>query len=67
MLCRGNPEDQIKFVISSVTKVADLAEAANYHPDTLTKYNKVTFTLSTGSEGGVTEHYINLASQIEKA
>jgi 4a-hydroxytetrahydrobiopterin dehydratase len=56
-----------KEAISFVTKVADLAEAANHHPDILIKYNKVTLTLSTGSEGGVTEHDINLASQIEKA
>jgi len=55
-----------KEAISFVTKVADLAEAANHHPDMLIQYNKVTLTLSTGSEGGVTEHDINLAAQIEK-
>lgn len=55
-----------KEAISFVTKVADLAEAANHHPDMLIQYNKVTLTLSTGSEGGVTEHDINLATQIEK-
>lgn len=55
-----------KDAISFVTKVADLAEAANHHPDMLIQYNKVTLTLSTGSEGGVTEHDINLAAQIEK-
>ncbi|HLE87460.1 MAG TPA: 4a-hydroxytetrahydrobiopterin dehydratase [Candidatus Brocadiaceae bacterium] len=55
-----------KEAISFVTKVTDLAEAANHHPDMLIQYNKVTLTLSTGSEGGVTEHDINLATQIEK-
>jgi 4a-hydroxytetrahydrobiopterin dehydratase len=55
-----------KEAISFVTRVADLAEAANHHPDMLIQYNKVTLTLSTGSEGGVTEHDINLASQVEK-
>ena len=55
-----------KEAISFVTRVADLAEAANHHPDMLIQYNKVTLTLSTGSEGGVTEHDINLATQIEK-
>ena len=55
-----------KEAISFVTKVADLAEEANHHPDMLIQYNKVTLTLSTGSEGGVTEHDINLATQIEK-
>lgn len=55
-----------KEAISFVTKVADLAEAANHHPDMLIQYNKVPLTLSTGSEGGVTEHDINLATQTEK-
>ncbi len=55
-----------KEAITFVTKVADLAEAANHHPDIFIQYNKVTLTLSTGSEGGVTEHDINLATQIEK-
>jgi 4a-hydroxytetrahydrobiopterin dehydratase len=55
-----------KEAITFVTKVADLAEAANHHPDMLIQYNKVTLTLSTGSEGGVTEHDINLATQVEK-
>jgi 4a-hydroxytetrahydrobiopterin dehydratase len=56
-----------KEAITFVTKVADLAEAANHHPDILIQYNKVTLTLLTGSESGVTEHDINLAAQIEKA
>jgi 4a-hydroxytetrahydrobiopterin dehydratase len=55
-----------KEAITFVTKLADVAEAANHHPDMLIQYNKVTLTLSTGSEGGVTEHDINLATQIEK-
>ncbi len=57
----------VKESVTFVTKVADLAEAANHHPDILIQYNKVTLTLSTHSEGGVTEHDINLATQIEKA
>ena len=56
-----------KEAIAFVTKVADLAEVADRHLDILIQYNKVTLTLPTGTEGGVTEHDINLATQIEKA
>ena len=56
-----------KDAIAFVNKVADLAEAANHHPDFLIQYNKVTLTLSTHSQGGVTDNDINLAKQIEKA
>jgi 4a-hydroxytetrahydrobiopterin dehydratase len=56
-----------KDTIAFVNKVADLAEASDHHPDFLIQYNKVTLTLSTHSKGGVTDHDINLAKQIEKA
>lgn len=46
--------------------VAQAAEAANHHPDlNLHKYNQLTITLSTHSEGGVTQQDIRLAEQIE--
>lgn len=48
-----------------VNAVADLAEAANHHPDILIRYNQVTLTLSTHSEGGLTQADIDLAGQIE--
>ncbi len=50
-----------------VNKVADLAEAADHHPDITINYNRVTLTLSTHSEGGLTKKDFALASQIEKA
>lgn len=50
-----------------VTKVAILAERVDHHPDILIEYSKVTITLSTHSEGGLTEKDFNLASQIEDA
>ncbi len=55
-----------KDTIVFVNKVADLAEAADHHPDFMVRYNKVTLTLSTHSKGGVTDNDINLAKQIEK-
>ncbi len=51
--------------IAFVTRVADLAEAADHHPDILIRYNKVTLTLSTHSAGGLTEKDFSLAAQID--
>ncbi len=50
-----------------VTKVAILAERVDHHPDILIEYSKVTITLSTHSEGGLTEKDFNLANDIQKA
>lgn len=44
--------------------VAYLAEEANHHPDILIQWNKVTLTLSTHSEGGLTGNDMNLAKKI---
>jgi 4a-hydroxytetrahydrobiopterin dehydratase len=46
--------------------IAQAAEAADHHPDlNLHGYNKLTVTLSTHSEGGVTIKDVHLAEQIE--
>jgi 4a-hydroxytetrahydrobiopterin dehydratase len=44
-----------------VTRVAMEAEKANHHPDIDIRWNKVTLTLSTHSEGGLTEKDLELA------
>jgi len=54
--------EAIKFV----NQVADLAEQADHHPDILINYRRVTLTLSTHSEGGITQKDFDLAAQIEK-
>jgi len=51
--------------IRFVNRLADAAEAANHHPDLAISWNKVTVTLSTHSEGGVTQKDISLAAQAE--
>ena len=51
--------------IGFVTKVAVLAEKADHHPDILIEYKDVTLTLSTHSEGGLTEKDFKLAAEIE--
>jgi 4a-hydroxytetrahydrobiopterin dehydratase len=54
--------EAIKFV----NQVADLAEWADHHPDISINYKRVTLTLSTHSEGGLTEKDFDLAERIEK-
>lgn len=51
--------------VGFVNKTALLAERADHHPDIILQYNKVTITLSTHSEGGLTEKDFNLAAEIE--
>ncbi len=50
-----------------VNRVADLAEARNHHPDILIHgWNRVRLTLSTHSEGGLTEADHELARAIDE-
>lgn len=48
-----------------VNRVAGLADSADHHPDISIKYNRVKLTLSTHSEGGVTEKDFALIAQID--
>jgi 4a-hydroxytetrahydrobiopterin dehydratase len=47
--------------IAFVTRAAFAAEAADHHPDIDIRWNKVTLTLSTHSEGGLTAKDLDLA------
>ncbi len=53
--------------IDFVTRVAEMAEAADHHPDIAINYTRLTFSCSTHSEGGVTQKDIDLATNIESA
>ncbi len=53
--------------VDFVNRITPLAEAMNHHPDLAISWNKVTVTLSTHSEGGLTENDFELASQIDGA
>src|SRR5262249_44829121 len=44
--------------------VAYLAESANHHPDILIRWNRITLTLSTHSESGLTAADMALAGRI---
>ncbi len=47
-----------------IAQVGVLAERANHHPELTNVYNKVTITLSTHDEGGITGWDIDLAREI---
>ncbi|MCW2653456.1 MAG: pterin-4-alpha-carbinolamine dehydratase [Mycobacterium sp.] len=51
--------------IDAVRRVADRAEAADHHPDIDIRWRTVTFTLSTHSEGGITQRDLDLAREID--
>jgi 4a-hydroxytetrahydrobiopterin dehydratase len=52
--------------IGFVNRVAQAAEAANHHPDILVHgWNKVRLTLSTHSQGGLTDADFGLAAQLD--
>lgn len=53
-----------KEALAFVNRVAELADAADHHPDIDIRWNKVKLTLSTHSAGGLTEKDFALARQI---
>jgi 4a-hydroxytetrahydrobiopterin dehydratase len=52
--------------IKFVNTVAKLAEQAWHHPDIDIRWNKVKLTLTTHSEGGLTEKDFKLAKQFDR-
>ena len=58
--------DDFAGAMAFVNRVADVAEEANHHPDILVHgWNKVRLTLSTHSEGRVTDADHTLAGRID--
>ena len=52
--------------IAFVNRVADLAEAANHHPDILVHgWNKVRLSVTNHSAGGLTDADFELARQVD--
>jgi 4a-hydroxytetrahydrobiopterin dehydratase len=56
--------DDFKGSVDFVNRLTPEAEAMNHHPDLEISWNKVTVTLSTHSEGGLTENDFELARRI---
>ncbi len=57
--------DDFTHSIDFVKRVAHLAEESDHHPDILIQYDKVTLTLSTHDEGGLTSRDFKLAARID--
>jgi 4a-hydroxytetrahydrobiopterin dehydratase len=52
--------------IKAVSQIGEKAEAADHHPDIDIRWRTLKFTLSTHSEGGITEKDVTLAGEINK-
>jgi 4a-hydroxytetrahydrobiopterin dehydratase len=52
--------------VDFVNRITPAAEEMNHHPDLSISWNKVTVSLSTHSEGGLTENDFELARQIDQ-
>jgi 4a-hydroxytetrahydrobiopterin dehydratase len=52
--------------IEFVNRIAQAAESAAHHPDIIINYNVVGISLSTHSEGGVTQKDFDLAARIDQ-
>jgi 4a-hydroxytetrahydrobiopterin dehydratase len=53
-----------KGAMAFVNRLAELAEAADHHPDITIQWNKIILTLSTHSAGGLTQKDFDLARRI---
>ena len=58
---RGDFKGSVEFV----NRLLPVAEGMNHHPDLEISWNTVTVTITTHSEGGLTENDFELASKID--
>lgn len=58
--------DDFTHAMDFVVRVGELAEENDHHPDIDIRYDTVSLTLSTHSEGGITDKDIALAKAIEE-
>jgi 4a-hydroxytetrahydrobiopterin dehydratase len=59
--------DGFREAIAFINRVADLADAANHHPELSNVYNRVTVVLTTHDAGGVTDKDLALARDLDRA
>ena len=57
--------DDFKGSVDFVNRLTPEAEGMNHHPDLEISWNKVTVSVTTHSEGGLTENDFELARRIE--
>lgn len=58
--------DDFNGSVAFVTRVAEVADEADHHPDVAISWNKVTLTYLTHSVGAVTRADVEQARQIEE-
>lgn len=51
--------------VDFVNRITPVAEAMNHHPDLSISWNTVKVSLSTHSQGGITENDFDLATRVE--
>ena len=51
--------------VEFINRLAPVAEQLNHHPDPKVSWNKVTVSITTHSEGGLTENDFELAKSID--
>ncbi len=64
-LCREFEFANFVGSVDFVNRITPLAEEMNHHPDLSISWNKVKVSLSTHSEGGITENDFKLATKID--
>jgi 4a-hydroxytetrahydrobiopterin dehydratase len=57
--------DDFKGSVDFVNRLTPVAEEMNHHPDLEISWNKVTVSVTTHSEGGLTENDFELARRID--
>ena len=57
--------DDFLGAMAFVSRIADLAEKHQHHPDIMIRYRKVTLTLSTHDVGGLTENDFTFAKDTD--
>jgi 4a-hydroxytetrahydrobiopterin dehydratase len=57
--------DDFKGSVDFVNRLLPEAEGMNHHPDLEISWNKVTVTVTTHSEGGLTDNDFELAKRID--
>lgn len=57
--------DDFKGSVDFVNRLMPTAEGMNHHPDLAISWDTVTVTISTHSEGGLTENDFDLAARID--
>ena len=64
-LVREYEFSDFKSALAFVNKVGELAEAVNHHPDIELGWGRVKVSLTTHSEGGITDKDHSLARKID--